>query len=52
MLEKCRSCGFEHEDLAHVFYQRNHVANKILPFCSKCSRRLYNVAYRPQGSDF
>ncbi len=47
VLEKCRSCGFEHENLDFVIYQRNHVANKVLPFCAKCSRRLYHVTFKP-----
>jgi len=51
VLEKCRSCGFEHEGPEFVYYQRNHVANKVLPFCGKCSRRLYHVPYGPGRSE-
>ncbi len=47
MLEKCRSCGLEHEDLSHVVFRRNQVSNRVLPYCSQCMRRLYNVPYRP-----
>lgn len=47
MLEKCRACGFEHEDLAHILFKRNHVSNRVLPYCSHCMRRLYQVPYRP-----
>lgn len=47
MIEKCRSCGFEHEDLAKVLFRRNHVSNRILPYCAHCMRRLYQVPYRP-----
>ena len=48
MLEKCRYCGFEHEDLKHIFFRRNHVSNRVLPHCLHCFRRLYQVPYRPE----
>ena len=48
MLEKCRYCGFEHEDLKHIFFRRNHVSNRVLPHCLHCLRRLYQVPYRPE----
>jgi len=49
MLEKCRFCGFEHdEDLHHIFFKRNHVSNRVLPHCLHCKRRLYHVPYRPE----
>ena len=48
MLEKCRACGFEHEDLGHILFKRNHVSNRVLPYCSVCLRRLYQVPYRPE----
>lgn len=47
MIEKCRSCGFEHEDLSGVVFRRNHVSNRTLPYCRRCLRRLYQVPYRP-----
>jgi len=48
VLEKCRSCGFEHEDLDNILFRRNHVSNRVLPYCSHCMRRLYQVPYRPE----
>ncbi len=48
MLEMCRSCGYEHEDLTRVLFRRNHVSNRVLPYCSQCMRRLYQVPYRPE----
>lgn len=47
MIEKCRSCGFEHDDLTKVVFRRNHVSNRMLPYCMSCMRRLYKVPYRP-----
>lgn len=46
MLEKCRYCGFEHEDLGHIFFRRNHISNRVLPHCLYCFRRLYQVPYK------
>ena len=46
MLERCRNCGFEHADRSEVEFRRNHVHNKILPYCKKCGRRLYNAEVR------
>ena len=48
MLEKCRYCGFEHEDFKHIFFRRNHVSNRVLSHCLHCLRRLYQVPYRPE----
>ncbi|MFZ3102289.1 MAG: hypothetical protein WA113_08870 [Desulfitobacteriaceae bacterium] len=48
MLEMCRSCGYEHEDLTRVLFRRNHVSNRVLPYCGQCMRRLYQVPYRPE----
>lgn len=48
VFEKCRSCGYEHEDLERVVFKRNHVSNRILPYCNQCMRRLYQVPYRPE----
>ncbi|HWQ71741.1 MAG TPA: hypothetical protein VN370_05395 [Desulfitobacteriaceae bacterium] len=50
MLEICRSCGFEHEDLTRVLFRRNHVSNRVLPYCGRCMRRLYRVDYRSARS--
>jgi hypothetical protein len=47
MIEKCRSCGHEHHDISKVLFRRNHVSNRMLPYCSFCLRRLYKVPYRP-----
>ncbi|MHB8124330.1 MAG: hypothetical protein ACYDEJ_01585 [Desulfitobacteriaceae bacterium] len=48
MLEMCRTCGYEHEDLTRVLFRRNHVSNRVLPYCGKCNRRLYQVTYRSE----
>lgn len=46
MLEKCGTCGFEHHDMERVTFKRNHVSNKLTPFCNICERRLYLVCKR------
>jgi len=48
VLEKCRSCGYEHRDISKVVFKRNHVSNRMLPYCGSCMRRLYQVPYRPE----
>ena len=47
IMEKCRSCGHDHSDISKVVFRRNHVSNRMLPYCSYCMRRLYKVPYRP-----
>jgi len=46
MLEECRYCGFKHVDQSCVEFKRNHVSNRVNPYCTKCGRRLYNEKVR------